>query len=226
MNNSELNDDLKKTILCVSVISSLVSLAWSLVVYHRYDHQLPFLKKRLFAMTTFAIFASHSNSAKRVPFSKLVKNLPEVFSISFFTLPSFSWMCFSITIQEIPNWNLNCWCSYPTCRRSLRYTYPDKKNLDWRGSIFQFLWHFSSITARVIALSLFASIHPKGIFAVCAAHWAVMAGWVVAQRTQACSNRCEEVLFSAVLGAIYIFSFFNAKDERTRYRRLTPIRKG
>jgi len=136
MNNSELNDDLKKTILCVSVISSLVSLAWSLVVYHR----------------------------------------------------------------------------------SLRYTYPDKKNLDWRGSIFQFLWHFSSITARVIALSLFASIHPKGIFAVCAAHWAVMAGWVVAQRTQACSNRCEEVLFSAVLGAIYIFSFFNAKDERTRYK--------
>ena len=114
---------------------------------------------------------------------------------------------------------MNCWCSYPTCLRSLRYTYPDKKNLDWRGSIFQFLWHFSSITARVIALSLFASIHPKGIFAVCAAHWAVMAGWVVAQRTQACSNRCEEVLFSAVLGAIYIFSFFNAKDERTRYRR-------
>ena len=101
---------------------------------------------------------------------------------------------------------------------SYRYTYPDKKNMDWRGSTFQFLWHFSSITARVIALSLFASAYPEGIFAICAAHWAVMSTWVIFQGTQACNNRCEEVLFSAVLGAIYIFSFFNAKEERTRFK--------
>jgi len=140
------NDDLiqipgtviKSTILCVSVVSSLVSLAWSLVVYHR----------------------------------------------------------------------------------SLRYTYPEKKNLDWRGSTFQFLWHFSSITARVIALSLFASIFPGGIFLVCAGHWAVMTTWVALQGTQACNTRCEEFVFSCVLGAIYIFSFFNAKEERTRYKYL------
>ena len=90
--------------------------------------------------------------------------------------------------------------------------------MDWRGSTFQFLWHFSSITARVIALSLFASAYPEGIFAICAAHWAVMSTWVIFQGTQACNNRCEEVLFSAVLGAIYIFSFFNAKEERTRFK--------
>jgi hypothetical protein len=31
------------------------------------------------------------------------------------------------------------------------------------GTLFQFLWHFCSITARVLALSLFASVFPKWI---------------------------------------------------------------
>jgi hypothetical protein len=44
--------------------------------------------------------------------------------------------------------------------KRFRYTYPEKNNLNWSGSMFQFLWHFLSITARVIALSLFASVYP------------------------------------------------------------------
>ena len=32
--------------------------------------------------------------------------------------------------------------------------------------------------------------------------------------------QCEELLFCLTLGAIYIFSFFNAKEERTRYKYL------
>ena len=86
--------------------------------------------------------------------------------------------------------------------------------------MFQFLWHFLSITARVIALSLFASVYPLWIGPVCAAHWLIMTSWLVFQRTQACQTRCEEILFCLVLGAIYIFSFFNAKEERTRYKYL------
>jgi hypothetical protein len=44
-----------------------------------------------------------------------------------------------------------------------RYTYPDKRNISLVGTLFQFLWHFCSITARVLALSLFASVFPKWI---------------------------------------------------------------
>merc|ERR1712020_72668 len=47
-----------------------------------------------------------------------------------------------------------------------------------------------------------------------------MSAWVISQQTQACSNKVEEIFFSFVLGAIYIFSFFNAKDEPTRYKYL------
>lgn len=73
--------------------------------------------------------------------------------------------------------------------RSLRYTFPDKNNLQWKGSVLQFLWHFSSITARVLALSLFASIFPLWIGPTCAAHWMIMSVWVILQNTQACSTK-------------------------------------
>ena len=124
--------------------------------------------------------------------------------------------------------------------RSLRYTLPEKKNLHWKGSVLQFLWHFSSITARVIALSLFAALFPMWIGPACLAHWLIMSIWVIFQNTTACTTKvlslffyqfpnlsanifycglqCEELLFCFVLGAIYIFSFFNAKEERTRWK--------
>lgn len=136
--NQEINPYLKLSILALSVATSLVSLAWSLVVYHR----------------------------------------------------------------------------------SLRYTFPDKKNISLLGTVVQFLWNFSWITARVLALSLFASCFPVWIGPLAAVHWMVMSAWVVYQRTSACNTRCEEFLFALVLGAIYIFSFFNAKEERTRYKYL------
>jgi len=104
--------------------------------------------------------------------------------------------------------------------RSLRYTFQDKKNISLVGTLFQFLWQFSSITARVLALALFASVFPKYIGPLCAAHWMVMSFWVIFQRTAACNTHCEEFLFALVLGAIYIFSFFNAKEEQTRNKYL------
>ena len=73
--------------------------------------------------------------------------------------------------------------------RSLRYTFEEKKNLTWQGSILQFLWHFSSITARVIALSLFASVFPKWIGPACVVHWIIMSSWIVIQNTQACNTK-------------------------------------
>ncbi|XP_023324676.1 XK-related protein 4 isoform X2 [Eurytemora carolleeae] len=104
--------------------------------------------------------------------------------------------------------------------RSLRYTFDDKNNITLIGTLFQFLWQFASITARVLALALFASIFPKWIGPFCAAHWLVMSSWIIFQRTHACNSHFEEFLFALVLGAIYIFSFFNAKEEQTRYKYL------
>jgi hypothetical protein len=48
-----------------------------------------------------------------------------------------------------------------------------------------------------------------------------MIAWLLAQKNPSCSNSCEESLFNLVVAFIYIFTFFNVKDEPTRYKYLT-----
>ena len=65
--------------------------------------------------------------------------------------------------------------------------------------------------------SLFATAYPRWVGPVCAAHVLLMTTWILAQRVDACSTAGETLLFALVLGVVYIFSFFNAKEERTRW---------
>jgi len=126
----------------------------------------------------------------------------------------------SILVMSVASSLVSLAWSLVVYHRSLRYTYQHKKNISLAGTLFQFLWHFCSITARVLALSLFASALPTWIGPLCAAHWIIMASWIIFQRTAACNTKCEEFLFALVLGVIYIFMFFNAKEEKTRYKYL------
>jgi hypothetical protein len=48
-----------------------------------------------------------------------------------------------------------------------------------------------------------------------------MLAWLIVQGNQACSNQCEEAFFILVVAFIYIFTFFNIRDEPTRYKYLT-----
>ena len=106
----------------------------------------------------------------------------------------------SILVLSVASSLISLAWSLVVYHRSLRYTYPHKKNISLLGTLFQFLWHFCSITARVLALSLFASALPTWIGPLCAAHWIVMASWIIFQRTAACNTKCEEFLFALVLG--------------------------
>lgn len=48
-----------------------------------------------------------------------------------------------------------------------------------------------------------------------------MLAWLLVQGNQTCSNQCEEALFHLVVAFIYVFTFFNIRDEPTRYKYLT-----
>ncbi len=128
--NATVDIVLKDVILIISVVSSLFSLAWSLVVYHR----------------------------------SLRYTFPGNYDIDIDRL-----------IQD---------------HNPLTFT--DKENLDFKGSLFQFLWHFLSITARVLALSLFASIYPKWIGPACVGHWVLMSTWVAFQNTKTCKTKVSK----------------------------------
>ncbi|XP_015783406.1 XK-related protein 6 [Tetranychus urticae] len=103
-------------------------------------------------------------------------------------------------------------------QRSLRLSLPNKVSLTWQGIAVQFLWRFSVIAARVLALALFAAIYNWYISIVCGVHCIIMFAWIVSMKTSFCENRCEELGYNAVLAVMYIFCYFNPVDSPTRYR--------
>jgi len=73
--------------------------------------------------------------------------------------------------------------------------------------------------SRVLALSLLAAVYPAWMGTVCVCHWAVMCAWLALghHQTAVCSSRCEELMFSAMLGLAYVLAFIAPRDGPTRY---------
>ncbi|TKC41290.1 hypothetical protein EI555_012663 [Monodon monoceros] len=103
-------------------------------------------------------------------------------------------------------------------QKALRDSRDDKKPISYMAVVLQFCWHFFTIAARVITFALFASVFQLyfGIFIVL--HWCVMTFWIVHCETEFCITKWEEIVFDMVVGIIYIFSWFNVKEGRTRCR--------
>ena len=102
--------------------------------------------------------------------------------------------------------------------RSIRYAQPDKDNIQCTGTLVLFLHHVFSISARVLALSLFAAAYTWYVWPVCFGHWILMATWLWLQKTAACSTQKEEFFFCLLLAVIHVFTFFNVKPNRTVFR--------
>ncbi|PSN51094.1 hypothetical protein C0J52_01543 [Blattella germanica] len=79
--------------------------------------------------------------------------------------------------------------SLTSYHRSVRYARDDKENLEWQGAVMQFCWHLMSTA------------------------WLALGH----QQTAVCASRCEELLFSLVLGLAYILAFIAPRDGPTRY---------
>lgn len=103
-------------------------------------------------------------------------------------------------------------------QKALRDSRDDKKPISYMAVVIQFCWHFFTIAARVITFALFASVFQLyfGIFIVL--HWCIMTFWIVHCETEFCITKWEEIVFDMVVGIIYIFSWFNVKEGRTRCR--------
>ncbi|CAL9689414.1 unnamed protein product [Knipowitschia caucasica] len=108
--------------------------------------------------------------------------------------------------------------SLASYQKALRESRQDKRSMSYVGVTLQFCWHFFTMAARVITFALFASVFQLyfGLFIVL--HWCVMTFWIVHCETHYCVSKWEEIVFDMVVGIIYIFSWFNVKEGRTRYR--------
>ncbi|CAL4131923.1 unnamed protein product, partial [Meganyctiphanes norvegica] len=104
--------------------------------------------------------------------------------------------------------------------RATRYTDHGKNNISALGSVVMLMWHTLTIGSRVLAMALFASNDDLRLWliGVCLAHWILMVVWLMSRRSLnvVCSTALGEIALSVVLGAVYIFSYVNEKDEPTR----------
>lgn len=115
-------------------------------------------------------------------------------------------------------WSLVC---YSKALRDLR---ENAQDLPCVGFTCQVLWRTFMLTARVVALVLFASHFQQWALVAVIGHWMLMALWLACQKTQFCvddsghEHPWKERLFNSVIAFIYVFSFFNTKEGMTRKR--------
>ncbi|CAN8002014.1 unnamed protein product [Ixodes hexagonus] len=114
--------------------------------------------------------------------------------------------------------------------KAMRLYRAEKKQLSWTGLILQTVWRFGTMTSRVTAMVLFASVcgpwtllvlgNVALLFSGC--HWLLMTVWVTLHKTDFCPSAWEERVYNAVVGVIYTFCFFNIEEGRSR-RRIVPF---
>ncbi|KAJ8797102.1 hypothetical protein J1605_001912 [Eschrichtius robustus] len=153
-------------------------------------------------------------------------SLGHTFSFGFWLgcLPS-GYSLFLSSVLCSPRWSFTAAASLVSLawalasyQKALRDSRDDKKPISYMAVVIQFCWHFFTIAARVITFALFASVFQLyfGIFIVL--HWCIMTFWIVHCETEFCITKWEEIVFDMVVGIIYIFSWFNVKEGRTRCR--------
>jgi len=82
-----------------------------------------------------------------------------------------------------------------------------------------FLINLFNISARVLAISLFATISWQYTGVVCAIHWLVMTLWLLLPISKS-TFRVDKLLDSFVLATAYIFVFIHDENNRTLYKYL------
>lgn len=102
--------------------------------------------------------------------------------------------------------------------KAMRLYRSEKQQLSWTGLILQTLWRFGTMTSRVTSMVLLACVCGVWTLLVVGTHWMLMTAWLVWQKTDFCPSRWEELVYNAVVGAIYTFCFFNVRDGRSRSR--------
>ena len=73
-----------------------------------------------------------------------------------------------------------CW-ALASFNKNIRSKDINKLVLTWIGVIFQLLWRFGTVTARILALVYYASAFEYWIFLVVALHWLCMFMWNLIQ---------------------------------------------
>ncbi|EFN81697.1 XK-related protein 4 [Harpegnathos saltator] len=120
--------------------------------------------------------------------------------------------------------------------RSIRSAQQDKSNIRYMATVFQFLWHFFITVARILSISVVASIWPILTIICCVIHWIIMTIWIIIDshgilefcrdysRPPHIKPKFKEhiysILFAMIIGIVHIFIYFNTIDSNTLWKHI------
>ncbi|CAH1255130.1 XKR7 [Branchiostoma lanceolatum] len=103
--------------------------------------------------------------------------------------------------------------------KSLREALPNAERITYTGVVLWTLWRLCTISARVVAISLFASHFHWYTFAILGGHFVIMFVWRSCQDIKFYDSRVEQTGFNIVIAFVNIFSWLSmVQESRSRYR--------
>merc|ERR1712038_285382 len=108
-----------------------------------------------------------------------------------------------------------CW-SLASFNKNIRSTDIHKLVLTWIGVIFQLIWRFGTVTARILALVFFAAAYKNWIFLVVALHWLCMFLWNLIQTWDynvMGKTARSKLCWSFILSYVHNFAYLNVDDQ-------------
>ncbi|KAK7100939.1 uncharacterized protein [Littorina saxatilis] len=130
---------------------------------------------------------------------------------------SWSWIVYASLVASV----LSTTWAVASFRRSHETVGRDTDSvvLSWPGSLFRLLWRVGEIVARVISLTLFATLYREWVFLVLGFHWVIMLLCLSIPQAKSAdwcgSTLTHRVAFCVVTSYSYIFCYINVSRVRT-----------
>lgn len=116
-----------------------------------------------------------------------------------------------------------CW-ALASFSKNVRRQNVHRLVLTWLGVIFQFLWRLGTISARVTALTAYASLYEYWVFLVIGLHWVSMFLWLISPKNVFHGERISrprKAYLSALIAFVYVFAYINLQEVNHRQKMVT-----
>ncbi|XP_063218372.1 uncharacterized protein LOC134528566 [Bacillus rossius redtenbacheri] len=116
-----------------------------------------------------------------------------------------------------------CW-ALASFSKNVRLQNVHRLVLTWLGVISQFVWRLGTVSSRVTALTVYATLYGHWVFLVIGLHWISMFLWLISPKNVFHGERISrqrKAAFSALIAIIYIFSYINLQELNPRQKMAT-----
>lgn len=111
-----------------------------------------------------------------------------------------------------------CW-AFASFTKNIRKQNVHKLVLTWLGVICQFLWRLGTVTSRVVALSVYATVYSYWVFLVLTLHWFSMLMWLISPKNIFHGEKMSSARktgYATLIAVVYTFCYINVQEHNSK----------